>query len=369
MPRVNPSTLKSIVYLGAENKVTGEIRTGGTAFILKLRAPVSNAIIPDVYALITARHNLENLKRWEDWEIAVRFNCKDGTSFWRKTLIEDWDIPESESTDVAAYVCKLPSNIDHLSLDWNFISAVHGEADLSASEDVVILGLFGPHSGAKRLKPIVRLGSIAAVADPEDCLTANPWPGKNIEGIVAHLVEIRSIGGLSGSPVFYHRPSKSGIRLRLLGLVSGHFPYSEQRAIVSEKGTEYVRELNSGIAYVTPVSEIVALLENLKFEERKTRLFFPIGSDVTEGSLLSSLRNVRADQLVDLIERIQTNSQILPRVVELAGWYNARREKLLDAPISADDLTKLNELFSLISDDSLKATMELIKQADFRAPR
>jgi hypothetical protein len=115
----------------------------------------------------------------------------------------------------------------------------------------------------------------------------------------AYLTELRSIGGLSGSPVFVFKlvpASENEIRERqarglrlpplpkqtmyLLGLVRSHWDLERQNAAedigVIDEDSE-IDYLNTGIAQVTPIQEVLTLLNGEKLTklreeaERKER--------------------------------------------------------------------------------------------------
>src|SRR5215213_7383703 len=93
----------------------------------------------------------------------------------------------------------------------------------------------------------------------------------------AFLIEMRSIGGLSGSPVFVHldfwrhhpinpapvHDEDEVVRLRwhmyMFGVISGHWDLrrqdSAQDNIVAATEDEEMDKLNTGIAIVTPIQE------------------------------------------------------------------------------------------------------------------
>ena len=68
--------------------------------------------------------------------------------------------------------------------------------NVGIGDELITVGLFTQRHGAQKKIPIVRSGIIAAMPDEpfEDQNTGKPYH--------AYLVEARSIGGLSGSPVF-----------------------------------------------------------------------------------------------------------------------------------------------------------------------
>src|SRR5689334_8050250 len=99
--------------------------------------------------------------------------------------------------------------------------------EIGPCDEVIFPGLFSHHAGNDRNIPIVRRGTIAAI--PGEKVTTERM-GK----INAFLMEARSIGGLSGSPVFVHlgenrvlkndpRAIANPQRDYLIGLVHGHF--------------------------------------------------------------------------------------------------------------------------------------------------
>jgi hypothetical protein len=113
--------------------------------------------------------------------------------------------------------------------------------------------LFANYTGEHRNVPILRMGNLAAY----------PQERVQVEGVEmdAYLIEARSIGGLSGSPVFYHshgshvgilRPSfpdmlspVSEQSFYLIGMVHGHYTAKE----------------NKGIAIVVPISSVLDFID------------------------------------------------------------------------------------------------------------
>lgn len=93
----------------------------------------------------------------------------------------------------------------------------------------------------------------------------------------AYLAELKSIGGLSGSPVFVMLPPgrvhpmtrrvDDELRWYLLGLVRGHWDSKEP-----EELSEFAEEreiVNMGIAAVTPISAVLELLDLPSEVERR----------------------------------------------------------------------------------------------------
>jgi hypothetical protein len=147
--------------------------------------------------------------------------------------------------------------------------------NIGIGDDLFFPGLFSQRPGENKNLPIVRIGNIAAMPDE---------PIKSNWGVLpsAYLVEARSIGGLSGSPVFWSSGAIRttafvglGIRppvLYLLGLVHGH--YGTKKDVwdsCEEVATDSVetRSVNMGIAIVIPASDILSVLNRPEFQKQR----------------------------------------------------------------------------------------------------
>lgn len=95
---------------------------------------------------------------------------------------------------------ELDSSMDHIAWPTETIVGKgnldnDSDRNLELGDEVFFSGLFYPHSGTRRNIPIVRIGNVAALLE-EPVLNRNGVP------MDLYLMESRSIGGLSGSPVF-----------------------------------------------------------------------------------------------------------------------------------------------------------------------
>jgi hypothetical protein len=136
---------------------------------------------------------------------------------------------------------------------------------VALGDEVFIVGLFRHRSGDLRNIPIVRVGNLCSVDEEKISTSLGPME--------AMLVEARSIGGLSGSPVFLHlgvtrylqgqlKHSSGGPMFFLLGLIHGHFdaPTAEIDEIAGDAGLS-VERVNTGIAIVIPIERVLEVLE------------------------------------------------------------------------------------------------------------
>ena len=153
--------------------------------------------------VVTARHNLEMIA---GDSIFLRANKVGGGSELVKTSRGDWHfIPDKKGQqyiDVAVMPVSAPVAVRGSTLDVLNIPVaatvdqdVAANCDLVAGAPIVAIGLFTSHHGeAPHNIPTVRQGHIATMRD-----AANPVPTSRGD-MDAYLVELRSLGGLSGSP-------------------------------------------------------------------------------------------------------------------------------------------------------------------------
>jgi len=153
------------------------------------------------------------------------------------------------------------------------------EHGISGGDEVFITGLFTKAKGELRNIPIVRTGNVALIPDPGE-LVPNVKMNGHVADAEVYLIEARSIGGLSGSPVFVRATiaDKRMVKLAsgkeeemvctfsgsfsLFGLAQGHWSVmpedkNEANPCTSPKDDEKV---NLGIAVVVPAKKILEVL-------------------------------------------------------------------------------------------------------------
>jgi hypothetical protein len=248
---------------------SGMIKFGGTCFFVSKEVPHSEGR-GFMYA-ITAKHVIDEIRDAGSDKVLIRANVRNGGAVWTETNISSWLFhpDESEAVDVAVI---LVNSVEGFDLRIYPLASIANQETIETEgigvgEEIFFPGLFVHHFGSEHNIPIVRVGNIAAMPDEK---VETPF------GLIdAYLVEARSIGGLSGSPVFVHlglvRHSKDG-ELRwsidrsgvhyLLGLMQGHFaPFSVNLDDVSQEDFASNKErINMGIAIVVPVDRILEVL-------------------------------------------------------------------------------------------------------------
>jgi hypothetical protein len=258
----------------------------GTAFFVSLstgRYPWQQHVY-----LVTAAHTLFSPDRpgGQHWKLLI--NGKDGnllseppsgldTRWWRHPA-------EQDTVDVAVTPWTLPENqFDYRVVpdDW-FMRPEwfkHGTSMLQdpigLGDEVYLVGLFSGMMPKQRNEPVVRIGNIAML--PRDPIPSALY-GKQVY-MDAYLIEVRSIGGLSGSPVFAEElnTKRQGGRDLLLGLIHGHYDARPgtllDDAVVDDLTADAVVEaqkaIHFGLAVVVPAHKIREVLDHPELVEMR----------------------------------------------------------------------------------------------------
>ncbi len=262
---------------------------------------------------VTARHCIEEARASEK-PMYIRVNA--GDSFVDvPTQADDWY--ESGEADVACLYWSndevAPQSVIPLGqlVDENYcyrfgkyafgLGDEADEQEVYLGAEIAFLGLFSQHAGKQRNLPVARFGAIARL--PQEPITVARSNGN--ESIEGYLVEARSWGGHSGSPVFWAHPftavielpappsqgnrqqrrqaqrgprktvhaSKQDQLLTLLGLVSAHFDIPQEATTTGDVLGKIVTDVNAGMAVVTPAHFIRRLIdrEDVREEAQKYR--------------------------------------------------------------------------------------------------
>jgi hypothetical protein len=276
--RLPDEVRESVVFVGRVIPVGGreERRLLGTAFVVGVVAE-DDPNVKCLY-LVTARHVAAQLSLGGPW--FVRFNTKEGgfVDADRDSPGIWWTHPEEpDSADAAVeQLFDLPEGVElrHVPEEMLATEKVIREVSIGPGDAVNIVGLFTKMTGRQRNIPIVRTGNVAMI------------PSERVPGIEicdathesdVYLIEARSVGGLSGSPVYVtgtvifpgfvdqlgktvNVPLHGNIYL--LGLMHGHWDVKESE--INEVRVRAVKGdrqgVNVGIAVVVPAQKIFDIL-------------------------------------------------------------------------------------------------------------
>ena len=261
--RIPDDILKCVCFLCVRTMDRGRevFKFGGTGFFISVPSEERPDETNYIY-LITAKHNVE--KSQPLGELFLRMNTTDGGARFVEVNI-DWHYSDNEASDVAVMAWAPPSEFQyrHLHVDMSATNDVLKEHGIGIGDELSIAGLFSQRHGAQRNLPIVRTGIIAGMPDEP---LIDDESGLEYH---AYLAEVRSIGGLSGSPVFVVlEPGRAlagkidlSRKIFLLGLIRGHWDYRYRDAPV-DFAREELDAVNMGIAIVTPIQDALAIINS-----------------------------------------------------------------------------------------------------------
>ena len=288
-----PDVIRDCVVFIGYNHVNeqGEIETemGGTGFFMGVS--LSDRAEDTFNYIVTAKHVIEDVER-DDYEdrIRLRFNLisEENDKPIVKAITdeckrEDWIFHKDSQIDVAIMPIN-PSRYDHklahLAVPHVMIvdDYVIENEKIGIGEEVYYPGLFTEHYGEEKNLPVIRAGIISSM--PHEKIRI-PELGE----FDAYLIESRSRGGLSGSPVFVHLGGRP-IPIPGVGL-GGHLFRVYERVLDIKDRVIYLLgiirghwdeffeddDINMGVAMVIPAINIKEVLEYEELEQmRQTKI-------------------------------------------------------------------------------------------------
>jgi hypothetical protein len=266
--RVNEKIRKSVVFVGYESS-RGFVPYG-TGFFCTLPDPNDSGFCWDFIA--TAQHVLNKIP---NKDVSIRVNRHDGDCriikceydiFLSRPEVDIALMPFALGTDVYDFLC-LPLNREEAKKTFGFWEPGIGD-------EVCISGLYTSHYGATKNVPIIRVGHLAAM--PDELVQTD------IGYVEGFLIEVHSIAGLSGSPVFVTPPTlywdeakKQTMQLQEnahvpIGMLLGHhvietkgdeiFVPGFQSAVAGEPPPP--NQKNTGIGVVVPMERFYEMVES-----------------------------------------------------------------------------------------------------------
>ena len=186
------STLQNcVVFIGVEHQ--GRFTPLGTGFFVAVS-------VEDVHYtyIATASHVIDQVS---GEFVSIRLNRKGGGA--ECIRINKSTVSRNETCDLSVFPVAADSSV----YDYKMIptlrrnqEALRREVwDWTHGDEVCVLGLYTSHYGAVRNTPVLRIGNIAAMLE-------EPVRGPGGNYMEAYLIELKTIAGLSGSPVFVNPP-------------------------------------------------------------------------------------------------------------------------------------------------------------------
>lgn len=254
--RVNESIRKCVVFIGMVSPY-GDFVAYGTGFLISV-------FLEDVMFdyVVTCSHVLNGIT---GDNVCIRVNDTSGGA--DKIIIgkHEWIVDKKHDVAVLSHYFQ-DNKYDVTSTNEKYFDFARvdklKELEVEPGELVYLVGLFISHYGSNRNMPIVIVGNLAAI--PEDPVFTSAGYMKG------YLVEMRSIGGFSGSPVFVsilpcrvinNRMIHSAQMMQsyLLGMMQGLYVIKEPYL---EKGDSRADAMNAGIGIVIPIEAIMEIINS-----------------------------------------------------------------------------------------------------------
>jgi|ERR1039458_2576825 hypothetical protein len=189
--RISDVVRQCVGFVGIRQGI--EVKYGGTVFFVK--------ILDDNLRfsyMVTAKHIAEDM---DGSDCFIRINNRQGSSINLEASGEKWwyHPTESATVDSAVRPFLYPGHdlYDVITIGHTMFATpeIIQEYEIGIGDEVYIAGLFTKVTETSRNQPVLRTGNIAMMPDEKI-----DFPSIGL--IDAYLIEARSIGGLSGCPVF-----------------------------------------------------------------------------------------------------------------------------------------------------------------------
>lgn len=261
--RIHDVMLKCVGFVG---EVAHETASGiegdlcGTGFLVS----VGGAFGP-FYYFVTAKHIVGDLNRKD---LYILINKMHGGIATVECKEQWWTHPADRTADVAVTPFPYESRMYCASLELSVFATPEKlrQYNLGVGDEVYTVGLFSEAPGEQETVPMVRHGNVAMMPK-QQIQTAMGYAD-------VYLIEARSIGGISGSPVFIRQTLSLPITVTekgeaalfglggsfCLGLMHGHWDIKESEMNSPIVANDPRHGVNMGIAIVVPAIKIVETL-------------------------------------------------------------------------------------------------------------
>jgi len=281
--RVPEEVLKCVGFIGevthtdAVGNISGDLHA--TGFFVAIPASSPKLLNSWTIYFVTAKHVAQDLK---DKVVYFLVNRIGGGVTSIKGVYGGhwWFHPDDPAADLALIPIHSQPDADIKAVHFDNLGTKENLAklDVGIGDEIYATGLFTPAGGIDRNLPIVRHGNIAMM--PQEQIQTE------LGYADVYLVEARSLGGLSGSPVFV-RPTISiplpensyglkhsfcyGHGATLLGLMHGHWDIKESEINKPFFTHDRQRGVNYGVAIVVPAYKISETLNRPELVEQRKK--------------------------------------------------------------------------------------------------
>lgn len=271
MPTIPPNILDCAIYLYPTAKHAEDgVGAGGSGFLTIL--PVGNQDKPTVGVLwaVTCSHVVDRDKGNSP---VIRLNNRNGAFEVVELETDAWIHHDTDDLAVTAIALSAQHH-QFKGIPPSLFVEKDSPQWFPTGADAFMVGRFVKRDGRQKNLPAVRFGNIAQQASEEE--TVELEGGLKQESF---LVEVHSLSGYSGSPVFAYFPFptppeeksdlvKQGLvpeygnaHVRFLGVDCAHIKDYARVLDRHEQETEFMVKLNTGMAAVIPAWKLAELFE------------------------------------------------------------------------------------------------------------
>lgn len=264
MPRIADELLDCVFYLYPSKDAAERGQSaGGTGFFVGY----TSAVAPNTFFLfaVSNKHVVA-----DTGASVVRLNTKDGGVEIFEFEPHEWFFTAKDDLAIIPFRADLTRHrIKSVPMEMMVTPESMKAADVGPGDEVFMLGRFIKHDGKLTNTPSVRFGNLSMMTAPID----HPTLGSQ----ESFAVEMRSMGGYSGSPVFiYPSPwnmnngnvTLGGSRLFLLGVDWGHIVDHlevKEKIVVTEQAAATQRPVsyvaaNTGMNGVVPAWRLAQMI-------------------------------------------------------------------------------------------------------------
>ncbi len=233
----------------------------GTGFFASVKTKYG-----DIVYLVTAKHVIQNSSGKFYNSILYRLNTINGSSRYIILNITEFILlthPDKDVDLVAILQYPPQDEYDYLYIPQEYFTnnEILNEKNIREGAKVFFSGLFTNlytnYSSEQKNYPILRFGTISFLPNEKIIFREIKTP----KSAHLYIIECQSLGGFSGSPVFFEidriTPKKLFFtpEIYLGGIMKGHY----NDIIETQNGI--IRELNAGLALVTPCYLLKEILD------------------------------------------------------------------------------------------------------------
>ncbi len=190
MPRIPDELLTCVVYLypDIESAKEGD-KLGGSGFVIGVKSEATDTI--SYTYVVTNSHVIEHFDN-----PVVRVNIFENEMQYLVSRKDQWK--EHSTDDIVILPIKIEDyqNLGFLQFNESLDESIIEKFNIGPGDDTYMIGRFINHEGKERNLPSVRFGNISMMPIEPVLHRGRPQD--------FFLVEVRSIPGYSGSPVFVH---------------------------------------------------------------------------------------------------------------------------------------------------------------------